>query len=285
MSVYFNELTIDKLPQQTYQLLKDFRCVWRKFINATDKKIKQMILPHSAMAQLCEAVYSSKDPAMMEFLHFFCPKFRVAPEDTFSSRADDRFNGAEYHIELENGKKVECQSLGWAALNRSLTLGLQSSDFWKRLCYEIEEESIEYEPSSLTAICITAEDQIDTSKVQTWIAGNRKFADVPKPVPCELPYEQRRQPSFNVPHHENEKLKAFSDKIVRHAYVRGVVGTLPFESTTSRFILKCYEDGTIDVRLHWTETGCGLKVQTQGKGLRQTEYIAQLLSKQFDKRS
>ncbi len=88
-----------------------------------------------------------------------------------------------------------------------------------------------------------------------------------------------------MPHHENEKLKAFSDRIVRHAYVRGVVGTLPFDSTTSRFILKCYEDGTIDIRLHWTEHGCGLKVQTQGKGLRQTEYIAQLLSDKFDQRS
>ena len=285
MSVYFNELTIDEIPQQTYQLLKDFRRVWVKFINATDKKIKQMILPHSAMAQLYEAVYSSKDPGMMEFLHFFCPKFRVAPEDTFSSQVDDRFNGAEYHIELENGKKVECQSLGWAALNRSITLGLQSSDFWRRLCYEVEEESIEYEPSSLTAICITSEDQVDAPKVQTWIAVNREFAGVPEPVPCELPYEQRKQPSFNVPHHENEKLKAFSDKIVRHTYVRGVVGTLRFDSTTSRFILKCYEDGTIDVRLHWTETGCGLKVQTQGKGLRQTEYIAQLLSDKFDQRS
>ena len=67
---------------------------------------------------------------------------------------------------------------------------------------------------------------------------NRPCADVPEPVPCSLPYEKREQPSFNIPHHENEKLKAFSDKIVRHTYVRGVVGTLPFESTTSRFINK-----------------------------------------------
>ena len=73
MSVYFNELTLDKIPQQNYQLLREFRSVWSKFVGVTDKKIKHMIVQHSAMSQLCEAVSSSRDPAMMEFLHFFKP--------------------------------------------------------------------------------------------------------------------------------------------------------------------------------------------------------------------
>ena len=285
MSVYFNELTIDKIPQQTYQLLKEFRSVWSKFVGATDKKIKYMILPSSAMAQLWEAVSSNRDPSMMEFLHFFVSKFRESPHDDFSPLADDRFNGAEYHIDLGNGNKVECQSLGWAALNRSVTLGLQSSNFWSRLCYGIEEESLEYGTSEVEALCITKESHIDNEKVKTWIVVNRNFEGVPEPTPCLVPYEKRMQPSFNIPHHENEKLKAFSDKIVRHQYVKGVVGTLPFDSTTSRFILKCYEDGTIDVRLHWTETGCGLKVQTTGVNKLQTELIAQILMDKFDQHS
>ncbi len=286
MSVYFNELTLDEVPQQNYLLLKELRSVWSRFSCATEKKIKHMILPQSAMAQLCTAVSSGRDRELIDFvMHFFKPKFRESPEDEFSVHANDRFNGAEYHIAMEGGTRVECKSLGWSVLNRSITLGLQSSPFWRKLCYDIEEESLEYGMSEVEALCITELNHIDNPKVRTWITDNREFADVPEPVPCSLPYEKREQPSFNIPHHENEKLKAFSDKIVRHTYVRGVVGTLPFESTTSRFIMRCYEDGTIDIRLHWTETGCGLKVQTTGQGKRQTELIGKWLKKEFDRHS
>ena len=285
MSVYFNELTLDKIPQQNYQLLREFRSVWSKFVGVTDKKIKHMIVQHSAMSQLCEAVSSSRDPAMMEFLHFFKPKFREVPDDEASPHAYDRYNGSEYHIDMGDGNKVECQSLGWAQINRSVTLGLQSSTFWRKLCYAIEEESLEYGTSEVEALCITELNHIDNPKVRTWITVNREFADVPEPVPCSLPYEKREQPSFNVPHHENEKLKAFSDRIVRHQYVIGVVDTLKFDSTTNRFILRCYEDGTIDIRLHWTKVGCGLKVQTTGKGQRQTELIGEILKDKFDQHS
>ena len=218
-------------------------------------------------------------------MHFFVPKFQEAPDDEFSSHSADLFYGAEYHIELDTGEKIECRRLGWAALNRSITLGLNSSDFWGRLCYDIEEESLEYGLSRLTALCVTNGEHVSDARVQTWIAVNREFEAVPEPTPCALPYEQRVQPSFNVPHHDNEKLKAFSDKIVRHKYVCGVVDTLEFDPTTSRFIVKWYEDGKVDVRLHWTRTGCGLRIQTVGKGLQQTELIARRLEDKFDRRS
>ena len=191
----------------------------------------------------------------------------------------------EYYLELEDGKKIMCQSLGWAVLNRSITLGLQSSKFWRKLCYDIEEESIEYGISSLTALCVTDPNHVDNVKVKTWIAVNREFADVPEPIPCNIPYEQKEQHISKTQHHEHEKLKAFSDKIVRHQYVCGVVDTLPFDSTTSRFVLKCYDDGKIDIRLHWTKVGSGLRIQTTGTGKRQTELIAEILTDKFDQRS
>ncbi len=288
MSVYFNELTIDEIPQQTYQLLKDFRSVWSKFVSATDKKIKDIVLPHSEWEKLWIAVSSNADPAMMEFMRFFRPKFIEAPEDSFSPQVNDRFDGLEYRIKLENGAKVECRSLGWASLNRSVTLGLQSSEFWGRLCYNIEcyeGESLDYPTSEVTVLCITKPSHIDDAKVKAWITANQEFADVSAPVPTSLSFGAKKQPSFKVPHHENEKLKDFCNKLVRYPYVVGVVDTLRFDSTTSRFILRCYEDGTIDIRLHWTETGCGLKVQTTGQGKRQTELIGKWLQEEFDRRS
>ena len=285
MSVYFNELTLDEVPQQNYQLLKAFQKVWSRFVKETDKKIKFMILPDEALARLWDALKSQRDPAMLEFMHYFNPKFMTAPEDDFSPFAFDRFMGAEYRIVLGDGTKVECQSLGWAALNRSVTLGLESSPFWGRLCYQIEEETLDDGASEVEALCITRSEHIDDAKVRTWIAVNRDFEDVPDPSPSSLSPDKKEQPSFNVPHHENEKLKVFCEKIVKHPYVEGVVGTLPFDSTTSRFILRCYEDGKIDVRLHWTETGCGLKVQTTGKGIRQTELIGEILKDKYDRHS
>lgn len=285
MAVYFNELTLDSVPQQNLMLLREFRRVWAQFARASDGGVKRLIVNDIGMAGLSQAISSGADPEMLQFIFsVFVKKFRDKPEDEYTEFANDHFNGAEYRIRLQSGMTVECQTMGWAALNRSVTLGLASTPFWRKLRYEIEEESLDEDgTSTLDALCITEAGQVEDAGVKGWIVAQRKFEDIPEPVPCPIPPDKKFIKYQE--HHGKELLRDFAARLVRHPYVQGVCDSIAFDSTTNRFILRCYPDGTVDIRMHWTEMGCGLKVQTVGIDFRQTEFIADILEKKFNRRS
>jgi hypothetical protein len=282
MAVYFNELTLDKVPQQNCMLLREFRDVFACFSAATDGKVKRLIANDAGMAGLWDAAASCGNREAQTFICTFVnPKFKARPEDDYSDNSLDHFNGSEYRLKTQDGEMTECQMMGWACLNRSLTLGLRSSRFWEQFEYDIEEESLENGESVVSAMCITKESQVSLPRVQGWIAANREFEDVPEPTPCLMPPEQKHI-KFQE-HHGKEILRDFCRQIVKHRFVQGVVDSIAFDSTTNRFILKCYQDGIVDLRLHWTDMGVGLKVQTVGKDLRQTMLIAEILKDRYDR--
>ena len=283
MTAYFNELTLDPIPQQNRSLLPEFQKVFARLMDVTDGKLKRLISNDHGMAGLFEAVAYGGREEQTFVCTFMSPRFQTRPEDEFCDSSLDHFNGAEYRLCLESGEKAECPTMGGSCLNRSLTIGLRSSRFWEKLTYEIEEESLDDGESIHEAICVTKECQIDNLKVQSRIASMRKFEDVPDPIPCTIPPEKKHI-KFQE-HHGKEILRDFCAQIVRHQYVQGVVDSIAFDSTTNRFVLRCYADGTVDLRLHWTDMGLGIKVQTVGIDKRQTEMIADLLKDKYDKRS
>ena len=283
MAVYFNDLTLDKVSQQNCMLLREFRNVFARFSSATDGKVKRLIANDAGMAGLWDAVALGGREEQTFVCTFVNPKFKARPDDDYSDESLDHFNGAEYRLRAQNGEMMECQMMGWASLNRSLTLGLRSSRFWEQLEYDIEEESLEEGTSIVSSMCITKENQVSLPRVQGWIIANREFEDVPEPVPCLVPPEQKHIKYQE--HHGKEILRDFCSQIVKHRFVQGVVDSIAFDSTTNRFVLKCYQDGIVDLRLHWTDMGVGIKVQTVGKDLRQTMLIAEILKDRYDRRS
>lgn len=291
MTAYFNELTLDNRPQQNCYLLPEFQRVFARLMDVTDSKLKRLIANESGMAGLFDAVACGGREEQTFVCTFLCPKFQARPDDEFTDSSLDHFKGAEYKLRLESGEKKECQTMGWGCLNRSLTLGLRSSRFWEKLTYEIEEESLDDGESIHEAICVTKECQIDNSKVQSRIASMREFEDVPEPIPCTVPPEHK--PIKFSDDHGREKLDAFCRSIVRHEYVCGVVNSLPYKDHENRFIVNCYDNGMIDICLHWVtfsygvgqRKGLSLRVQTVGIDKRQTEMIAEILKEKYDRRS
>lgn len=305
--LYFNELTLDDAPQQNLLLLCDFRRLVKSLFAATAQIDidKHIVIDEDASGKLYDAIYAGNPEERSTLVSWF-QRVYVGPGVEDGNLLKQFGEDLDYRLmlPLDDGVRVydeklrkPCMSFGLAYRNNSVTLGFCSSRFWKRHIpeYKVKEMSVSDDGSlmeqEINAICITDREQVKTRVIKDWIDREvhklimRNCEDDSDLVPCQLAYELRKQPSFKVPHKDNEKLKAFSDKIVRHKYVEGVVDTLPFDSTTSRFVLKSYKDGTIDIRLHWTETGCGLKVQTVGKNLKQTMRIAELLKEKYDKRS
>ena len=285
MAVYFNELTLDQDSQQNLRLLDDLRAVWLRFCQASDGRFKKLITTEVGMEQLSEAMRNCANRDMRAFFyHIFVQKFRDRDVDEYTEDSNDYFNGAEYHVTLmPSGERVECKTMGWAYLNNSLTLGFHQSAFWSRLLYEIEEESLDEGESVREAKCITLKEHVDAPRIKGWIAAQREFENVPDPKPCTIPIEQKHIKYQE--HHGKEILRDFCAKIVRHPFVQGVIDSIAFDSTTNRFILKCYPDGKIDLRLHWTPMGCGLQVQTTGESLPQTMKIAEMLEVIYNRTS
>lgn len=84
-------------------------------------------------------------------------------------------------------------------------------------------------------------------------------------------------------HHGNNKLREFAQKLLQNKYVKQVINNIDFSPNCSNLIKRVYDDGTIDIVLYWEDAGYGMKIQTTGRNYRETEAIAEILKKEFDK--
>ena len=285
MAVYFNDLTIVKDdPSQNCRLLPEFWKVMKRLKQATDGREKYVLANDKALALISNAVSASGNPElMMYYSTFFARAYQDDDAKELMARAAEH-TGVEVEYHLADGGRERCDMLGWAHHERAITLGLASSAYWGRLVYLVERETLEdEEPVLVEALCVTAEKQIETSRVQGWIAAQRKFENVVLPEECSLtPAEKHIKVQM---HHGRDEMMAFAERLCRHPLVQGVIDNIAFDSTTNRFVLNCYDDGVVDLRMHWTERGYGLKVQTTARGLPQTQLVADVLREKFDRKS
>ena len=285
--VYLNELTLDNLPQQNLLLLKGFQKVLSRFIKETEVASidKHIVIDEDTSEKLYKAIFTGSSEERNTLVSWF-QRIYVGPNDDDGNRLND----CDYEMMLSPEAGVKSFAFGLAHRNRSVTLGLCPSCFWERPnpVYLVKETSIGEDGSIRTidfdAVCITKEAQVSTLRVQDWIAANREFEEEPPPTPCAIPIEQKAI-HIDDKHHGREILLDFCKQIIKHEFVEGVVDSLPFDSTTKRFRLKSYPDGTVDLRLHWTKWGLGIKVKTVARNLRQAMRIAEILEEKYDKRS
>lgn len=64
-------------------------------------------------------------------------------------------------------------------------------------------------------------------------------------------------------------------------YVISAINSLPFDSRSTDFVERCFEDGKIHIRLTDTEKGFGMVIQTTGKDLRSTQLIGDHIAKKY----
>ena len=84
-------------------------------------------------------------------------------------------------------------------------------------------------------------------------------------------------------HHGNDKLEAFGKRLFKNDYVVCVINNIDFSPKAINFIKNIYPDGKIELVLHWESAGYGMAIQTTGKNYRETEEIARILQKEFDR--
>lgn len=283
MKVYFNELTLAESAAQNRMLLADFKKVWAGFSTAFEGKMERVFADENTLASLNEAVYVERDPELTQFFATVMNKPYCVSDKTWSEEVRDRFFGAEYSICIKPTQKPECPTLGWAYLTRSITLGFESSYFWKTLKHQITETTIEGEERKVEVLCVTDEKHLHEKALQTWFVCQRDFERVELPEKCNVAPEEKK--IHYRDDHGREVLDAFARKLVRNPYVIGVVNSTEWHSSCDHFIYDTHEDGIVEVCLHWHDKGYGLAVKTTAKGILQTMKVAEVLKQEFDQRT
>lgn len=286
MAIYFNDLTLDKIPQQNMMLLREFWPVMKRLSQATEGLEKRAFINKTGFNMIHEALASNPEQGMFLGSFFASP---YVDEDAQERMMASENHGAEneYWLQTDSGDRLECPMMGWAQANRSLTVGLSLSSRWNQLVYLLEKTSIrddgEFETFEVEAVCVTKCEQIENPRVRGWIAAQRDFERVPDPAPCGL-NPKLKHIKIQM-HHGIDVLTEFAERLCRVEYVQGVVDTIPWDSKGREFIVECHDDGTVDIRLHWTSRGYGMKIQTTARGLLQTRKAAEMLKAKFDRKS
>lgn len=83
--------------------------------------------------------------------------------------------------------------------------------------------------------------------------------------------------------HGKAELTAHAKLLCQHQYVEGILTSLAFKPHARNYIAKIYDDGTIDIVLHWEDEGYSMRVKTTGRNAIETREIAKILRAKFDR--
>lgn len=283
--IYFNELTLDSCPAQNALLLRDATQLFKVFFSKTRGANKTKIFAtDEALGILSGVVYGCGNPLLVDvFTHFFAQKYEPDQE----KRMLEHEESASYEIAID-GVPRDCKTMGFAAHEGSVTLGFLSTPFWGRLRYQIERMNSEGNIDHLDVLCLTKGSQVGDREIKQWFDRQLESEHVEdvvvEPPESKIPFEEKQR-KYNDVHHERELRRDFCEQILRHKFVDGVIDDLPQSSQRMNFIENVYDNGVIDVRMHWTSRGSALRVKTTATGKRQTLLVAELLKEKYDRKS
>ncbi len=186
----------------------------------------------------------------------------------------------KYYYSNEDAGIVEkdCLGLATAYLTKKVTISLYTHNCWNSssiLFKEIYNDDLDTNDVSVNNI--TTEVHLSEEEVyeQLMYSGELELRE------CFVANQDK---SISLrDDHGKDKLLAFSKKIIKSEYVVSVINSLPFNPTDVNLIREVYADGKIELVLHWEDKGIGIIIQTTGRNKRETEEIAKLLKKKFDK--
>ena len=277
MNIYFNELTLDAIDDAVIgePIFSRFLGQVLKPVLQTKTKLKHISC--NDLAKIKEKCLRSNNGLLSQsFYSFFRAPY--VDEDFVGTAEEERYSASNFYI-LKGTAFIECIDLGAAVMKNSLTLGLPSEPFWEELSHTICERNGKKELNH-EALCVTKGEHLCLPKFCDWL--EKTFHGEPQEIfndPCDKAVSLRDD-------HGKDKLLDFARKICRSTYVISVVNSLPFKPKQKVFINmnQSFEDGLIEICLHWTPQGFGMVLKTTAKNRYQAIKIADCLTKTYDQK-
>ncbi len=171
-----------------------------------------------------------------------------------------------------------CIGLPTAYLKEKLTISLGTHECWNTSEIVFKEIiSDDLETKDLSVGNITHEDHLAIDDIKNKLMYSGKLEIQETTVSPDAKALSLRDD------HGKDKLKAFSKKVLKSKHVVSVINSLPFNPTDINLIRQIYPDGKIELVLYWESAGYGIVIQTTGRNYRETEAIAKILKREFDK--
>ena len=185
-----------------------------------------------------------------------------------------------YYINKEAGIEEEyCIGLATAHIKQKVAISLATAKCWntpKIVFNEIINDNLEVIDISVNNVSNEAHLIDNDVNNELMYSGKLELEKSPlKPADKNI--------VLSGDHHGNDKLKAFAKRLFKNDYVVGVINNIDFSPKAINFIKNIYPDGKIELVLHWESAGYGMIIQTTGENYRETEAIAKILKKEFDK--
>jgi hypothetical protein len=287
MDIIFNELSTDSITSR----------------NQADIMMREML---AAYKSVCD--YMRTGPIKIRFGYHFCDiclcvdaqnngkKFTVADWVHCASKSEKdlllsvfRYPYVTSEKEDENIEKeyclhtflynnsTPCYGLSIAYLHDWPAISIASSNDWKKneiLIIKTQGNSnlIQVAAGNIysTSCCDNEIIQallnkyITTKLIQTTIHPKKKNVHIPK-------------------HHGYKILYKFSQELCQNEYIESIINSLPMNSKEDKFVIESKRDGIIHLRLHWTDEGFGIAVQSTGRNIRETNAIADIINRRFNR--
>ena len=277
MNIYFNELTLNPIQNPA---------VAKHFLTDFFKNVLPSIQQRTGIKHICcndKELFKAKctlGKANSMFNQMFYSTFHspYVDSDIDGSPEENRYQKSEFVI-YKDGKEIKCHDLGCAVLKKTITVGFPSEPFWQQLKYQISERADTQEYIH-DVLCITMNQHISNIDFVDWV--NATLFSEPKKVDIE---PQKKKISLRDDHGYDILMK-FAQKVRKSPYVLEIINSLSFCGQQKTFIdcHQSFENGLIEIRLHWCDKGFGLMVKTTGENKYQTKKIAEILTNEFDQR-
>jgi hypothetical protein len=192
-----------------------------------------------------------------------------------NEEAEEEFVNSHYYFEdaASGFPKTKCYGLASAFITDSISISMPTTDIWKKnkLLLTIEQgetESREEVLNVYSAACFSNAD------LKSHIEYKQKL-DLK-----ESGISPNSKKIHLTSHHGQKELKQLWNKLKQSTFV---ISGLSVEWGGQTFIRRTDENGIIEIVLHKTNRQYALQVQTTGTNQRETDEIAKLLEKKFDK--
>ena len=253
--IYFNELSDEfrfSMPHDVVSWVKDINevCYGR---------FRTCRMDPETLHELSTAIGLDERSIRNLIWSFFKPPFEGEDDSLIETYVDSSW--------LCNG--AACQGLAFSYLNGTLALSFDVAP-WNESFIDIKRND-------------------DVARVRNFsnaktFSIHESWVDSLKPVVLvETELDVNEKTIALRDDHGKAELDDFARRMVKSAYVEGVVNSLPFNPRCRRFIKDVLPGGLIEIVLPWTDKGLGLVVRTTGRNLMETKAIAEILKEEFSR--
>lgn len=279
--ICFNELSIVPLcqtPNEVENRIRQYITTLKALYKFGIKKVRyhenMVNIPLSgdmSMQQYCN-IHKHDPLASLLLSTFTMPQVDENNEDVLN-----RYCETQVTVHKED-VKLNAHGFNAAYCSGTFCIGFQSEDFWKSCTYSITIKSDNLEKDEIWA-CVSHSDNLKNNVFTDW------YASIIRPiklVESTISYQDKIGRYIHLrDDHGKDILKIYAKRLLHCKYVESVVNSLPFNPKINRYILKVYDNGIINIVLHWTDKGYGMVIQTTGRNIRETQEIAKIIEKEY----